>query len=275
MKTATDFPATIIPVLLTLVVGACSRDVLTPAIPDPEPNRAPVSVGSIPAVTVEVDGARRVDVAAYFSDPDGDALSYAAASSDPSLARVSVAGTAVSVAGVANRTGSIPPEIGNLAALEILDLYGNNLTGSLPPEIGNLAALEVLNLYDNALSGSIPTELANLAALVHLDLSDNALSGSIPTEIGDLTTLLGLLLNDNAISGPIPPELAKLAALESLWLDDNDLSGPIPMELANLAALKWLRLDGNSSLCTPDDTRLLAWLAALNVQPPPRCGGRG
>ncbi len=172
-------------------------------------------------------------------------------------------------------SGPIPPEIGNLTALENLGLNGNNLTGPIPSEIGNLAALAILNLYDNDLSGSIPPEIVGLAALVHLDLSDNDLSGPIPPAIGNLTALLGLLLNDNSLNGPIPPELARLAALESLWLDDNDLSGPIPLELANLAALKWLRLDGNKSLCTPDDSRLLAWLAALNVQPPPRCAGGG
>lgn len=174
-----------------------------------------------------------------------------------------------------NLSGPIPPEIGNLAALEILDLYGNDLTGPVPPEIGNLAAVAVLNLYGNDLSGSMPPEIGNLAALVHLDLSDNDLSGPIPAEIGNLAALLGLLLSDNSLNGPIPPELATLATLESLWLGDNDLSGPIPLELANLAALKSLRLDGNSNLCTPDDSRLLAWLAALNVKPPPRCASGG
>jgi len=172
-------------------------------------------------------------------------------------------------------SGPIPPEIGNLAALESLGLYGNDLSGPIPPEVGNLAALAVLNAYDNDLTGPIPPEIGRLTALVHLDLGDNELSGPIPAEIGNLTGLLGLLLNDNALSGPIPAELANLAALESLWLEDNDLSGPIPPELANLAALKWLRLYGNSSLCTPDDARLLAWLGELNVQPPPRCAGGG
>ena len=38
-------------------------------------------------------------------------------------------------------TGSIPPEIGNLTNLTLLNLEGNHLTGSIPPEIGNLTNL--------------------------------------------------------------------------------------------------------------------------------------
>ena len=35
-------------------------------------------------------------------------------------------------------TGEIPPELGNLASLELLDLSGNQLTGEIPPELANL-----------------------------------------------------------------------------------------------------------------------------------------
>ena len=77
-----------------------------------------------------------------------------------------------------------------------------------------------------------------------------------------------LELGGNRLSGPIPPEIGNLSV--------NELSGPIPPEIANLAALEYLNLGQNSGLCTPDDSRLLAWLAALNyVQPPPRCAGGG
>ncbi len=42
-----------------------------------------------------------VDVSAYFSDPDGDSLSYDAVSSDPSTAAVTVHGDVVEISGVA------------------------------------------------------------------------------------------------------------------------------------------------------------------------------
>ena len=63
-----------------------------------------------------------------------------------------------------------PPEIGDLAALELMILDWNKLSGPIPPEIGNLAGLEVLDLHSNGLSGSIPLEMASLAALTQLYL---------------------------------------------------------------------------------------------------------
>ena len=46
-------------------------------------------------------------------------------------------------------TGQIPPELGNLAKLKLLDLGDNQLTGPIPPELGDLANLGILSLYGN------------------------------------------------------------------------------------------------------------------------------
>ena len=64
-----------------------------------------------------------------------------------------------------------------------LELGWNNLAGPLPSELGQLSALQVLNLHDNKLTGQIPAELGQLEALVELDLSWNQLSGPIPAEL--------------------------------------------------------------------------------------------
>ena len=374
MKTATDFPATIIPVVLALVVGACSSDVLTLAVPQPEPNRAPVAVGSIPTATVAVDGTHRVDAAAYFSDPDGDGLSYAAASSDPGLARVSVAGSAVTVTGVAKGEATVTvtasdgnggtahqvfavivpnraPEATAAAHDLVLEVGGpardvnladwfsdpdgdslvyaaastdtavfrvRAMSGSVVRvEAGKAgtAALEAAATDSEGLSVgktvavSVSDDRAVLEALYHatggpdfwtrsdnwltdaplngwygvkadsdgrvkaLELGGNSLNGTIPPEIGNLTALEHLYLGGNRLTGPIPPEIGNLAALKALRLFQNALSGPLPLQLANLAALEDLNLDYNAGLCTPDDSPrlLLAWLSALNVQPPERC----
>ena len=73
----------------------------------PQPNRAPRRVGSIPAQTVEVGGRATVNVARYFSDPDGDALTYSATSSNASVARASVSGSTVTIAGASVGTATV------------------------------------------------------------------------------------------------------------------------------------------------------------------------
>ncbi|MCH8961562.1 MAG: RsmD family RNA methyltransferase [Bacteroidetes bacterium] len=70
-----------------------------------------------------------------------------------------------------------------------LDLRSNRLTGSIPPELGNLANLEILFLNNNDLTGSIPVELGNLTNLSFLLLEANDLTGSIPVELGNLANL--------------------------------------------------------------------------------------
>ena len=54
-----------------------------------------------------------------------------------------------------------------------LDLRQNQLSGEIPAELGNLASLEWLLLFGNQLSGGIPADLGNLTSLVGLGLYSN------------------------------------------------------------------------------------------------------
>ena len=72
------------------------------------PNSAPTTVGTIPAQTVSIGGsAGTVDLSSYFSDPDGNPLTYSATSSDTSKATVSVSGATVSITPVATGSATI------------------------------------------------------------------------------------------------------------------------------------------------------------------------
>ena len=151
--------------------------------------------------------------------------------------------------------GPIPPELGNLVSLTSLDLsYNKLLSGSIPPELGNLSNLRLLTVCGNSqLSGPIPPELGNLVRLESLCLSTvheggTQLSGPIPPELGNLTRLQSLDLANCLVGGPIPPELGNLTNLTSLDLSYNQLSGPIPSELGNLTNLKYLSVCGNNHL---------------------------
>ena len=65
---------------------------------DPATNRQPVPVGTLPPLTLGVDGpAVAVEVGAAFRDPDGDRRTYGAASSAPAVAAVAVLGRTVTV----------------------------------------------------------------------------------------------------------------------------------------------------------------------------------
>ena len=60
----------------------------SPTTPTAPTNSAPVTSGSIPAQNLPPNESIRLDVAQYFSDPDGDALTYEATSSDTQIATV-------------------------------------------------------------------------------------------------------------------------------------------------------------------------------------------
>ena len=71
------------------------------------PNRRPVISGAIPAQTVEEGATTTVDVASYFSDPDGDALDFGASSSNAAVADVSTSGSGVTIEGVTAGSASV------------------------------------------------------------------------------------------------------------------------------------------------------------------------
>jgi uncharacterized repeat protein (TIGR01451 family) len=145
---------------------------------------------------------------------------------------------------------------GNITQIDLINL---GISGTIPPELGNLADLEILNLSQNQLSGNIPSELGNLTKLYWLDLSANQLSGSIPAQLGN-TDMEVLYLDQNQLSGTIPAELGNLNFLGSLNLSQNQLNGNIPTQFSNLSNFQELDLGYN--MLTASDPALIAWLNA-------------
>ena len=255
------------PVAVAAWMVGCGEDELLP----------PVAVGSIPGLTVEVDSTESVGLAGYFSDPDGDELSYAASSSNDGVATVAISGDSVAVTGVASGSAEITVTAsdGSFSALqdftasvrltdrEVLEMLYDELGGDGWTDNTNwktdkpldrwygvstnaLRRVDTLSLWNNSLTGEIPPELGDLSNLRALSLASNSLTGEIPPELGDLSKLEFLSLVANSLTGEIPSELGDLSSLLLLVLSFNSLTGEIPSELGDLSSLEWLYLDNNS-----------------------------
>ena len=86
-------------------------------------NDSPVSAGSLAALTLAVaDGAATVEVGGAFSDPDGDALTFGAASSAPAVATVTVSGSTVTVTPVSAGASTV--------TVTATDVDGSNTSAS-------------------------------------------------------------------------------------------------------------------------------------------------
>ena len=246
-------------------------------------NRPPEPVGAIPAQALAESGpAAGVPLADWFSDPDDDELTYAAASSRAASVGVLVSGGAVwlvpGTAGTATVTvtASDPGGLsadqaiavttaasaearGDRGALEALyDAAGGagwtHAAGwKTPAPLGEWHGVTTdaagrvtrLGLDDNGLAGSIPPALGGLTRLAALDLGQNELGGPVPAELGGLANLRRLSLRENGLAGAIPGALGRLTGLEHLDLGGNGLTGPVPAGLGSLARLRRLSLWGN------------------------------
>ena len=95
----------------TVTVTAADPEGLTAAqsaeVTVEAPNQAPEAVGAIPARAMTEGDEVVVDVSPFFSDPDGDELTYTAESSDAAVVAVSVEGSSVTVTAVAEGSATV------------------------------------------------------------------------------------------------------------------------------------------------------------------------
>jgi hypothetical protein len=136
----------------------------------------------------------------------------------------------------------IPPQLGFLTHLKVLNLSSCGIRGEIPSTIGDLRCLQHLTLGHNMLTGTIPVTLSNLGELRTLDLGNNCLTGSFDMicELGHLTAAY---LLHNRLSGVLPP-LLKMPSLNRLALQYNSFTGPFPNELPD--TIEMLQLSHNN-----------------------------
>lgn len=173
------------------------------------------------------------------------------------------------------------PISGNLSAilpfisLRYLWLSTTYLSGSIPPQLCSLSALESLFLFQTNIRGSIPTCFfpqilqssevipSSFSALTDLNLGNLSLTGSLPYNMSSMTQLKELVLSFNSLTGPLPLYWPK--SITSLFLSNNHFYGELPLRgLAALPALDVLFIDANLLSCdfsTNPDVGLL-WESA-------------
>lgn len=132
-------------------------------------------------------------------------------------------------------TGVLPPEIGEMESLQVLNLSYQDLEGILPATLTNLSNLNSLILPGNNLSGSLPAFLNYIGTLQEVNLTANNFDGSLP-DLNLLQTLITLDLGFNNFSGTIPASFANLIQLERLSIQDNNMGGCFPGSLVSLCS---------------------------------------
>ena len=107
-------------------------------------NDAPETVGSIPEQVLEEGGeSLALDIAPYFTDVDGDVLTYAAESSNPAAATVSVSGSTLTLSAVVRGAATVTITASDPDGLTVTQVFGVSVGDRLVREVltDTLAAL--------------------------------------------------------------------------------------------------------------------------------------
>ena len=149
----------------TVVVTATDPDGLsatqTVVVTVQTPNRAPMPSGAIPAQSLDAEQSVTLEVAPYFSDPDGDTLGYAARSSDGGVVSAGVSGSTLTLTGVAGGTATVTvtaTDPGGLSAAQSVSVTVQTPnrppmpSGSIPTQrvdVGRTATLDVASYFSD------------------------------------------------------------------------------------------------------------------------------
>ena len=100
------------------------------------PNRGPVVTDMLPRRQLEVGDTLEVDLSAHFSDPDGDSLSFMAASSNTSVVEAAIAGAILSIVALNSDSATITVSATDTDGLSIARDFTIMIANRAPEAVG-------------------------------------------------------------------------------------------------------------------------------------------
>ncbi|MDE0075100.1 MAG: leucine-rich repeat protein [Gammaproteobacteria bacterium] len=228
----------------TVCLTACGGE---EAPTEPEPaNQAPEAVGTIPDQTVAEGESAVVNLSLYFSDPDGDELTYEASSNDPAVATASVSGSALTISGVAVGRARVTASAtdGSLSARQVIFVSVESTAAGICGRTEQVVAA-ILGRIRDVSDCALVTE-AHLAAIDgRIDLGSSGITSLKPGDFAGLSSLRELTITDNPLTVLQDEMFAGLRSLETLWLFNNRLITLPRAAFFELSELTELRLTNN------------------------------
>lgn len=165
--------------------------------------------------------------------------------------------------------GPIPKTLYSLSGLRRLCICRCGLGGGIASDVGNLLALEELQLFGNSLTGIVPASVSKLVNLKLLSLGEytggnNFDPQPLPPCIQHLTKLEALFMANCNLTGPLPHWIGALSELRQLDLQRNSLCGQLPTSISSLTQLLYLNLKDNNDISGQLPVDALCCLTRLN-----------
>ncbi|MFN7233346.1 MAG: hypothetical protein ACK5SS_08100, partial [Cyclobacteriaceae bacterium] len=149
--------------------------------------------------------------------------------------------------------------------IQTIWLQGNNLIGTLPPGIGNLTQLRVLNMRANLVTGAIPNEWSTLVNLTEFEFFHTSISGPLPGFLKNFNHLRWITIGSANLTGPVP-DYGGLPALRVLGLEGNLTPGPVPSWISTLPSLAYFSMANSKRTGTiPEWVGNLTGLISFNL----------
>ncbi|KAJ4901296.1 Leucine-rich repeat protein kinase family protein [Raphanus sativus] len=164
-------------------------------------------------------------------------------------------------------TGTLPPDLGKLSELIVLEFFSNKISGPIPDLFG-LMHLQTLNLHDNLFDSTPKNLFSGMNSLQEVYLDNNPFPAwEIPETVKEATSLKNLSLINCNVTGSIPDFFGSetLPSLSSLKLSRNNLQGGLPLSLAG-SSLQQLYLNGQKLNGSISVLRNMTSLVEIDLQ---------